>query len=93
MSDQEGHHLDPTDWEAFGQSMHQVLEACLQRMQNYRQLPWRPPSLELPEFAEEPSSHVYQQLVEDIMPLATGNTHGSFFGWVGLYMIGLDLSL
>lgn len=86
MTDQ-GHHLDPADWDVFSTQMHELLDACLTRMQNARDLPWRP----VPEgFAEDvtldgkarPVEDVFAQIAGPIMTHATGNTHPGFWGWV-----------
>ncbi len=83
----EGHHLDPADWDAFSNQMHGLLEACLTRMRNARDLPWQP----VPEgFAEavaldgaaRPTEEVFAQIAGPIMAQATGNTHPGFWGWV-----------
>jgi len=78
----EGHRLDPSEWDAFGESMHRVLDSCLERMRSYRDLPWQPPNLADLQVPNKPNPDVYKRLVEDIMPTATGNTHPAFWGWV-----------
>ncbi|MGJ8611774.1 MAG: pyridoxal phosphate-dependent decarboxylase family protein [Octadecabacter sp.] len=81
----EGHHLDPQDWDAFGRELHDVLDACLVRFQNARDLPWHPKpddmGLEL-DGAPNSTLDVYAQITESVMPYAGGNTHPAFFGWV-----------
>ncbi|MGV6812182.1 MAG: pyridoxal phosphate-dependent decarboxylase family protein [Brevirhabdus sp.] len=86
---QKEHGLDPEDWHATRQQMHRVLDACLDRMQDARALPWQPVG-EAERAAFQglaPSTGVglnavADRLMDDIMPFATGNTHPSFWGWV-----------
>lgn len=90
----EGCHLDPADWAAFGREMHDLLDACLARMEGARELPWRPKpdamGVELDGKAH-PTEDVFAQIVETVMPYATGNTHPAFFGWV--HGTGLPVSV
>lgn len=83
----EGHHLDPADWDVFSAQMHALLDSCLTRMRNARDLPWRP----VPDdFAANvaldgnarPVDDVFAQIAGPIMAQATGNTHPGFWGWV-----------
>ena len=81
----EGHHLDPTDWDAFGRDMHDLLDSCLDRLQSARDLPWRekPTSMGVElDGSASPASDVFDQIEQTVMPYATGNTHPAFFGWV-----------
>lgn len=81
----EGHRLDPADWDAFGQDMHDLLDICLTRMQNARDLPWqeKPAAMGVElDGSAHPSGDVFAQITDTIMPYATGNTHPAFFGWV-----------
>ncbi len=81
----EGHRLDPADWDAFGRELHELLNTCLTRMQDARDLPWQPkPDAMHVELngAATPSADVFDQITDTIMPYATGNTHPAFFGWV-----------
>lgn len=81
----EGHRLDPADWNAFGQDMHDLLDACLTRMQGARDLPWQQKPTDMGvELNGEPTStrDTFAQITDTIMPYATGNTHPAFFGWV-----------
>lgn len=88
MSD-EGARLDPTDWKAFSEQMHKLLDGCLNRLEAARDLPWQPVPETLPttieiESSEQPlgEAAIFEILQQQIMPYATGNTHPSFFGWV-----------
>jgi len=90
----EGHHLDPTDWDAFGRDMHDLLDTCLGRMRGARELPWQPKpdgmGVEL-DGTPTPRENVFSQITDTIMPYATGNTHPAFFGWV--HGAGLPVSV
>lgn len=90
----EGRHLDPADWPAFGREMHDLLDTCLVRMQAAHDLPWQPKpeamGVELDGTAT-PTAEVFAQITETVMPYATGNTHPSFFGWV--HGTGLPVSV
>ncbi|MGV6850302.1 MAG: pyridoxal phosphate-dependent decarboxylase family protein [Marinibacterium sp.] len=85
--DSEGHRLDPEDWGEFARQMHALLDACLERMETARDLPWRPvPEGFAGKVALDGDAHgaqtAFAALVDDIMPKATGNTHPRFWGWV-----------
>ncbi|MEP1441573.1 MAG: pyridoxal-dependent decarboxylase [Hyphomicrobiales bacterium] len=101
MTDQ-GQRIDPQDWDQFSKDFHALLDQCLERMKSARDLPWQPkpddmgPSVALA--IDEPgmaSADLFQNLTQNIMPYATGNTHPKFFGWVhgtGLPLgVGADL--
>ena len=94
----EGNHLDPENWDDFSHDMHQLMDQCLARMKRARDLPWQPkPSdladrLSLQDSATGVgSTQSLDQLANDIMPYATGNTHPKFFGWV--HGAGLPISV
>ena len=81
--------LDPTDPAAFRATAHRLLDACLDRLENARELPWTPPPETLPGLAADapPAAGIdddalADELADGIMPFATGNTHPRFFGWV-----------
>lgn len=80
--------LDPPDPSAFRAVAHELLDACLDRLENARERPWRAPDDDVPGGGESPPregvpiERVAEELVRDIMPSATGNTHPRFFGWV-----------
>lgn len=81
---QEGYRIDPQDWDRFGEEMHDLLDACLQRMRGYRDLPWQPKGdmdVALDGTAHE-AGEVFDRMAQQIMPTATGNTHPGFWGWV-----------
>ncbi|WP_235866835.1 pyridoxal phosphate-dependent decarboxylase family protein [Salibaculum griseiflavum] len=82
----QGYRLDPQDWDRFGQEMHKLLDACLDRMAGYRDLPWQPPGqmdIGLGKASErQPEGTVFDVMAQTIMPTATGNTHPAFWGWV-----------
>ncbi|MFZ5812448.1 MAG: pyridoxal phosphate-dependent decarboxylase family protein [Thermodesulfobacteriota bacterium] len=81
--------LDPDDWEDFRSQAHAVLDACVDRLINARDFPWRPVSpgslreYPLPDAGgEETYRDLAGKLVTHVLPFATGNTHPRFFGWV-----------
>jgi glutamate/tyrosine decarboxylase-like PLP-dependent enzyme len=84
-----GKRLDPTDWAAFRHAFHDLVDHCLDRMEHARDLPWVPKdehirtniSLDCVDSGQDEAT-VFQEMVENIMPYATGNTHPRFFGWV-----------
>ncbi|WP_428926765.1 pyridoxal phosphate-dependent decarboxylase family protein [Marinibacterium sp. SX1] len=83
----EGHHLDPTDWDDFSEQMHGLLDACLARMEATRSLPWRPVPDDFADSvaldgAPQALDAVFARMTGPIMAQATGNTHPRFWGWV-----------
>jgi len=79
--------LDPSDPAAFRRLAHEVLDACLDRLERVRELPWTPAAGSVPGADALPRDgvpleRVADELVRRIMPGATGNTHPRFFGWV-----------
>jgi glutamate/tyrosine decarboxylase-like PLP-dependent enzyme len=81
--------LDPADWDEFRRIAHGVLDACVDRLATAREHPWRPVGEDarrayaLGEAAAGVGlATAAAQLVDDVMPFATGNTHPRFFGWV-----------
>lgn len=94
----EGTHLDPENWDDFGLEMHKLMDQCLARMKQARDLPWQPKPSDLAERLSlntqaigVGSARSLEHLVNDIMPYATGNTHPKFFGWV--HGAGLPVSV
>ena len=86
---EEGHRLDPQDWDGFARAFHDLADRCLERMRNARDLPWRPRPADFAERValadvEAPTdvSALFDAMTDTIMPAATGNTHPRFFGWV-----------
>ena len=81
--------LDPEDWDDFRKQTHDLLDACIDRLQDARSHPWQAPSAKqkkilmpaLPKTGQSIDT-IAQSLVEDVLPTATGNTHPKFFGWV-----------
>lgn len=81
--------LDPEDMNDFRRQAHKLLDECIDRLENVRNLPWLPvddaareklmPAL--PK-TPKPTSEIAHMLTHDVMPYATGNTHPRFFGWV-----------
>ena len=80
--------LDPTDWDAYTKTAHELLDTCIERMKNADQYPWRevPKELKKGGYNLREDGIGYAQLSEnltrDILPYHSGNTHPNFFGWV-----------
>lgn len=89
MTDQE-RGLDPEDWDETRRTLHAVLDRCIDRMEQARDLPWVPVgdgaksefSGAMAPVDGEDLMSLAHALEQDVMPLATGNTHPSFWGWV-----------
>lgn len=83
-------HLDPTDWTAFREDAHRMLDDVISHIASVRENPvWRPqPDTNRDEFQKPlPSSprelgEVLTDVRDHIMPYATGNLHPLFMGWV-----------
>jgi aromatic-L-amino-acid decarboxylase len=81
--------LDPADWDDFRRQAHRLLDACIDHLAAAREHPWRPvdaadrEALKLGT-AEEGmgTGAVAAELAARMLPLATGNIHPRFFGWV-----------
>jgi len=82
--------LDPKDWGAFRREAHALLDQSIDRLEHAGDGPvWQP----LPEAARQrlsipsplgptPVESLRAEVVESILPYATGNTHPRFWGWV-----------
>ena len=81
--------LDPKDWNDYRKQAHDLLDACIDRLEGADNHPWRPLNADtkkalMPALPKTGSSDedVSKQLIETVLPTATGNTHPKFFGWV-----------
>lgn len=79
--------LDPDEWEEFRAIAHELLDACIDRLENAALHPWKPvPIDQVSKFKLSGQAKGYatvaRRLAQEIMPYSTGNTHPSFFGWV-----------
>lgn len=82
--------LDPTDWDSFRVTGHQMLEDMIESTRTVRdRAPWQPVPPETKARLDEPIPFqgmaldaVYAQFLQDILPYPTGNTHPRFWGWV-----------
>ncbi len=82
--------LDPTDWELFRTTGHQMVDDMLESQRTVRdRSPWRPVPPEIKArldepipFAGMPLDEVYAQFTRDILPYPIGNAHPRFWGWV-----------
>ena len=82
-----GNLLDPADWDDFRRTAHTLLDACIDRLADARDLPWIPvPDAVSDGYAiggaPQDLATTAHRLLNDVMPYATGNTHPRFFGWV-----------
>ncbi|KRS19346.1 pyridoxal phosphate-dependent decarboxylase family protein [Roseovarius indicus] len=84
-----GYRIDPADPEAFRRAFHELADACLERVEQARDLPWIPKPDDIAETValgpDEPGlseAEVFAIMRGEVMPYATGNTHPRFFGWV-----------
>ncbi|MEO6298206.1 MAG: pyridoxal-dependent decarboxylase [Paracoccaceae bacterium] len=79
--------LDPAEWSEFRAVAHKLVDACIDRLQAARDMPWIPvPAAQAAAYRLDGlgrgEAATAQRLVTEIMPYATGNTHPGFFGWV-----------
>jgi len=82
--------LDPADWSAFRREARALLDQSIDRLEHAGDGPvWQPmpdrvqASLAIPSPVEPtPVERLRHELVESILPYATGNTHPRFWGWV-----------
>ncbi len=81
--------LDPTDWNAFREVAHALLDAAITKMENAREgRVWTPFPPEMKAAFDQPlpragqgESEIAAQLAS-LLPYGGGNTHPRFFGWV-----------
>lgn len=86
-----GSTLDPSDWKSVRSEAHKMLDVSLDFLEKARDRPaWLPLPNEvrrrlmcetLPERGK-PIGEVCQDVVNDVLPYAGGNTHPRFWGWV-----------
>ncbi len=89
-SDQPEQSLDPQDWAEFRRLSHAMLDAALDHMQGATERPvWTPVPEEVKTALAGPlpmegqgTAQVCEDLIQQVLPYATGNTHPRFFGWV-----------
>ena len=82
--------LDPDDWNAFRERAHQMLDAAIDHIENVRNRPvWTPVPNDVKKAIAEPlpvqaqgTDKVCEDLLTQVLPYATGNTHPRFSGWV-----------
>lgn len=82
--------LDPTDWELFRTTGHQMVDDMLDMQRTVGdRVPWQPVTPETKTRLDEPVpfegtalDEVYAQFTQDILPFPTGNAHPRFWGWV-----------
>lgn len=89
-ADRPEHSLDPQDWTEFRKLSHAMLDAALDHMQGATERPvWKPVPEEVktalagpPPMEGQGTAQVCEDLIQQVLPYATGNTHPRFFGWV-----------
>jgi aromatic-L-amino-acid decarboxylase len=82
--------LDPDDWEAFRTRAHLMLDAALDHTQGVGEdTVWKPVPNKVKAALSQPvpleaqgTDKVCKELLDYVLPYATGNTHPRFFGWV-----------
>lgn len=81
--------LDPADWDDFRRQAHALLDACVDHLAAAREHPWQPVTdADRDALRLGTATHgigtaaVADELAERLLPLATGNIHPRFFGWV-----------
>lgn len=79
--------LDPQDWTAFRATAHDLLDACIDRLETAADHPWQPvPDAVKTGYALTGDAHgeaaTAARLISEILPYGTGNTHPQFWGWV-----------
>ncbi len=82
--------LDPSDWRAFRDQGHRMLDDMFDHLQTLRDQPvWRPiPEAVRQRFREPPPTasstlaEAHSSFMHDVLPYAGGNLHPGFMGWV-----------
>lgn len=81
--------LDPADWSEYRELAHQVLDACIDQLEDSRNRPWQPFPREEREAMRLGTATqgtglaaAAKDMVERVLPYGSGGTHPSFFGWV-----------
>ena len=81
--------LDPGDWDAYRRTLHELVDACVDHLENVRDRPWREPdaaalAATALDGAEDGVgvAEAAREMTEHVLPYGSGNTHPRFFGWV-----------
>lgn len=81
--------LDPTDWNAFSDAAHQMLDSALSKMRSAREgRVWTPFPDDMKDAQTKPlprsglDPRTVQKQLANFLPYNVGNTHPRFFGWV-----------
>lgn len=88
--DETGHSLDPEDWAAFRSRAHAMLDAAIDHVEGVRDRPvWTPVPDSVKQALAEPIpmqgqgvDQTCEDLLSQVLPYSTGNTHPRFSGWV-----------
>jgi aromatic-L-amino-acid/L-tryptophan decarboxylase len=81
--------LDPSDWNAYRATLHQLVDACVDQLAEVRAHPWQPvpaATREAVAIADAPPpdglAAVARAMTQQILPYHSGGVHPRFFGWV-----------
>lgn len=82
--------LDPDDWDSFRARAHAMLDAALDHVKGSNDGPvWTPVPDEVKARLDQPvpmepegTDKACQDLIDNVLPYSTGNTHPRFLGWV-----------
>lgn len=75
--------LDPQDWEGFRAQARQMLEACIDQLEQAAERPWQPVPEDLQDrYAIGRGGDLVARIEQDVLPHHGGNTHPRFWGWV-----------
>jgi glutamate/tyrosine decarboxylase-like PLP-dependent enzyme len=84
------HGLDPSDWRAFRDQGHRMLDDMFDHLETLRDQPvWRPIPQAVrqrfrsaPPTGPSPLAEAHESFMRDVLPYAGGNLHPGFMGWV-----------
>ncbi len=79
--------FDVHDWDGFHNSLDQIIDACTARLKTPMDYPWQQypdgfDDLVTLDGTAKPQNDVINEMLTEIMPYGSGNTHPAFFGWV-----------
>ncbi len=81
--------LDPDEWGAYGAALHELVDTCVDHLEQIRDHAWQPvPQSLLDRVALNDSVEgagfqtVAREMTQQILPYHAGNIHPRFFGWV-----------
>jgi aromatic-L-amino-acid decarboxylase len=82
--------LDPTDWESFRATCHEILDQCIDYVRDVRSRPaWTPVPEHVKAAIQEAAPNegqglrkTFDNVADLVLPYPTGNIHPCFSGWV-----------